>query len=108
MALKYSTQLDNPDHNMSPWVWLNNDTQTHVFKSFLEKKYPGLKETMPQFTVKPGKLAFFPHSYYTVHTRDDSPAKGKRMTRNEAVEAYAPGSYVTADNAHANAHETKK
>lgn len=107
MALKFSQHQDNPDHNMSPWCWLNTQQQTHVFISFLETQYPGLKETQPKFTVSPGKIAFLPHRYFHIHTRDGSPAVGKQMTRNEAVENYAPGSYITADNAHLNRHEKK-
>lgn len=107
MALKFFAGQDNPDHNMTPWCWLNTSSQTHVFKSFLEKQYPALKESQEKFTVPPGKLAFLPHQYYTAHTRDDSPIVGKRMTRNEAVEAFAPGSYVSADSEHLNRHEKK-
>jgi hypothetical protein len=107
MALQFSKQFDNPDHNLRPWCWLNDDTQTHVWKSFLTEKYPQFREDMPQFTVKPGKIAFLPHRYYKIYTRDDSPARGKEMTRNEAVEAFADASFVTADNQHLNPHEKK-
>lgn len=95
MSLKYFQGPQEIDHNLEPWCWLNDDSQTHVFISFLYEKYPERKDLYPCLEVKPGQLLFLNHRYYHIYTRDDSPAKGKQMTRNEAVENFSPRSYTT-------------
>lgn len=95
MSLKFFQGTPDIDPNLDPWCWLNDDAQTHVFVSFLEEKYPDRVDPKPRLEAQPGKLLFLDHQYYRIWTRDNSPAKGRRLTRNEAVEEYAPRSYTT-------------
>lgn len=113
MSFKFHEGQESVDENLKPWVWLNDDTQSHVFRSMLGEKYPvtlfpQMWERHPKITCKPGRLVVLPHRYYKIFTRDDSPAKGKQMFLNEAVENYSEKSLYRGEEAHENRHEKKK
>lgn len=107
------------DNDLIPWVWVNQDTQTHVWKSRLESVYPRafykllyasfpwLLNELPKVTCPPGSITMLSHRYYTVYTRDNSGAKGCDMQMNEAVEAFSLKSITRGPEAHENKHEKR-
>lgn len=87
------SEHENLDPMLKNWVIANSGTQTIILKSILQKTYsletyPQMKERHEKIEIKPGRVKIIPHRYYTVHTRDDSPATFKELTMNEAIEIF--------------------
>jgi len=74
------------DKNLVPTYWMNDDkAQTHYFRSYIKDVYPGFIESFPVLACRASMMIYLPHKYYTIHTRDNTPATG-RWVKGRAVE----------------------
>lgn len=77
----------HPDDRMNPRTWWNQSTSIHYFKSYLSQATPWReRDGWKVIEVKPGRVQYLPHGFYTVHTRDGGVVKGA-WVEGEAVEA---------------------
>lgn len=78
---------DQRDNNLNGQWWKSDDiAQKQYLVSILEKMTP-LKEhpDWRLIEVPAGALVYMPHKYYTINTRDGTPARG-RVVMGQEVE----------------------
>lgn len=90
---KLPTMEVTGNHHMLNGFWWKNDdkAQTHYLRSYLEERFshlnpPPLEHKDWRVVPCPAGMAIYlPHKFYTIHTRDNTPANGRVLTGDEAV-----------------------